>query len=373
MNGSNGVWQMRQVRDTVTPPDDGWCWTVILSALPAIPSVWNTIVTPEAAELERPACPRCGGHDTRHVLDGEDRLHPTGLRASVVECTNCGLWFQSPRLPRTRHAELYPADYAPHGQVTGSNRPPQAVLAYLARDRGYRHLSGAGGGSPLLYPLYPLLHWRAGTQLIPAYVPGGRVLDIGCGNGAMLRLLRTIGWSDLSGIEPDPAAAAIARSTGAEVREGSVEDVLPSYPDGHFDAIIASMVIEHVADPYAVMQEIARTLRPGGELLLSTVTRDSADAAFFGTLWAGFDFPRHMTYFRNEDIAALIAPHFEHVERFHQVGSIDWVRSASWRGRPIDRLITRIGRRGMLGPAIVVALVGKSTRVSLRAQRARTR
>ncbi len=194
-------------------------------------------------------------------------------------------------------------------------------------------------------------------------------MDIGCGSGGMLRLLQALGWTDLHGIEPDPAAAAIARSTGADVRQGAVEDVLPVYPDGHFDAIVASMVIEHVADPYAVMREIARTLRPGGELLLSTVTRDSMDAAFFGEYWAGFDFPRHMTFFRNEDIAALFAERFDRIQRFPQLGPIDWVRSASWRSRPIDRLITRLGRRVMLGPAIAAALAGRSTRVSLRARR----
>ncbi|MDP9320011.1 MAG: class I SAM-dependent methyltransferase [Chloroflexota bacterium] len=338
-----------------------------MSALPAIASVWNIIVTPETAELDRPVCPRCGEGRTRHILEGQDHLHATGLHASVVECTRCGLWFQSPRFPRARHGELYPPEYAPHGQSATAARPPHpAVRGYLARHRGYGHLAASATRSPLLDPI---LGWRAGTQLIPAYVPGGRVMDIGCGSGGMLRLLQALGWTDLHGIEPDPAAAAIARSTGADVRQGAVEDVLPVYPDGHFDAIVASMVIEHVADPYAVMREIARTLRPGGELLLSTVTRDSMDAAFFGEYWAGFDFPRHMTFFRNEDIAALFAERFDRIQRFPQLGPIDWVRSASWRSRPIDRLITRLGRRVMLGPAIAAALAGRSTRVSLRARR----
>jgi SAM-dependent methyltransferase len=336
------------------------------SALPAIPSVWNIIVTTDAAALERPACPRCGNQETRPIAEGLDHLHATGLRALVVECTRCGLWFQSPRLPRERHHELYPAEYAPHGEaVNATSAPPPAMRAYLARHRGYTHLGTGGRGMPL----DRVLRWRAGTQLIPAYVAGGRVLDVGCGNGGMLRLLRALGWTDLHGIELDPAAAAIARTTGADVRQGAVEDILPGFPEAHFDAIVASMVIEHVAEPYAVMREIARTLRPGGELLLSTVTRDSLDAWLFGAYWAGFDFPRHMTYFRNEDIAALLTKRFDRVERFHQLGPIDWVRSASWRGRPVDRLVTFLGRRGMLGPAIVAAMAGRSTRVSFRARR----
>jgi hypothetical protein len=93
------------------------------------------------------------------------------------------------------------------------------------------------------------------------------------------------------------------------------------------------------------------------------------DAAFFGGYWAGFDFPRHMTFFRNEDIAALLLERFDRIRRFPQLAPIDWVRSASWRGKPIDRLITRLGRRIMLVPAIAAAVAGRSTRISLRARR----
>src|SRR5205823_12863005 len=83
------------------------------AVLPAIRSVWNIIVTVDSANLERPNCPRCGSATARHVVDGTDRLHASGLSASIVECVRCGLWFQSPRLPSSRYGELYPPGYAP--------------------------------------------------------------------------------------------------------------------------------------------------------------------------------------------------------------------------------------------------------------------
>jgi SAM-dependent methyltransferase len=185
----------------------------------------------------------------------------------------------------------------------------------------------------------------------------------------MLSQLRDLGWNDLHGIEPDPEAAEFARATGANVQCGTVEDVLPRYPDAHFDAIIASMVVEHVADPFEVARGIARKLKPGGELLVSTVTRDSAQAAIFGKFWAGFDFPRHMVYFRNADIVSMLADDFEGVEWFNQIAPIDWIRSSTWRGRPIDLVLARAGRSGWLIPSVVVAVAGRSTRISIRSRR----
>jgi SAM-dependent methyltransferase len=320
--------------------------------------------------LERPPCPRCGNARLRPIpVDGRDHLHGTPFVAHVAECTQCGLWFQSPRLPRQRHGELYPSEYAPHGARPSGGRP-SLIVNRLVSKHGYAHLRELHDTS-LLARILPgwLLEWRIGTLLIPAYVRGGRLLDVGCGNGTMLGLLKQLGWDDLHGIEPDPDAAAVARGTGADVTVGAVEDVLPEYADASFDVILTSMVVEHLADPYAVLREIARKLKPGGQLLLSTVTRDSPDAAFFGPYWSGFDFPRHMIYFRDVDIGALFAPDFDRVERFAQAAPVDWIRSAEARGRPIDRILMRLGRRALLLPSIASALLGSATRVSFRARR----
>lgn len=329
------------------------------------------LVTPPG--LERPPCPRCGGAEQRLVCAGLDFLYDTGRSGTAVECTGCGLWFQSPRPPRERHGELYPAHYSPHGEPDPARRLSPAILSYLTRRRGYRHLAQERRGNRVALGLLDAYAaWRVGVALIPAYVEGGAVLDIGCGGGTMLRTLGSLGWSDLHGIEPDPEAAARASVGGAKVRSGAVEDVLDQYPDASFDAIIASMVVEHLSDPFGVIREVARKLRPGGELLLSTIRRGSLDQIAFGKYWAGFDFPRHMVYFRNEDILAMLSKDFERPEVFAQAAPIDWVRSASWRRGAVDGLAVRAGRRGWLIPSVALAVVGRSTRVSLRCRRTRT-
>lgn len=303
------------------------------------------------------------------VLTGSDHLYHIGIDAVVAECSTCGLWFQRPRLPRGMHTILYPPDYGPHGsgQVGSEPRMNPIMLDYLGRALGYSHINASAYGRVGRLIPEKLLRWRADTALIPNFVRDGRILDVGCGSGDMLRVLKALGWKDLQGIEPDATAADAARATGAIISCGPVEDVLPTIADGSLDVVIASMVLEHLVDPFETVGIIASKLTPGGELLLSTISRDSFDARLYREHWAGFDFPRHMVYFRKEDIAAMLAPTFRDVRWSYQVAPIDWIRSASWRRRSIvDRVVAAMGERPLLLLGLLSAGLGRSTRVSIR-------
>jgi SAM-dependent methyltransferase len=148
-----------------------------------------------------------------------------------------------------------------------------------------------------LVPLVPPL--RAAVDAECRHLPmlpdhGGRLLDIGFGNGAFLKLATEIGWS-AEGIDFDPSAVEAARSRGLEVRCAGVED-LADEPSG-YDVITLSHVIEHVYDPPALLRAICRLLRPGGLLWLETPNLDSLGHIRFGRDWRGLEPPRHLTLF----------------------------------------------------------------------------
>jgi SAM-dependent methyltransferase len=101
---------------------------------------------------------------------------------------------------------------------------------------------------------------------------GRRVLDIGCGNGALLYNLRDR-FAELHGIDLAEARVAHARSAlaglAARVTPGNVEEGAP-FPDEHFTLVVCADVLEHVVDVWAAVAEMRRILERGGRLLLTT-------------------------------------------------------------------------------------------------------
>ena len=101
----------------------------------------------------------------------------------------------------------------------------------------------------------------------------GRVLDVGCGTGLLLRLLaeRSPDTNELVGI--DPATGMIARATALADDDRisfstGVAERLP-YPDMHFDVVISTTSFDHWHDQAGGLDECARVLTPGGHLILT--------------------------------------------------------------------------------------------------------
>jgi SAM-dependent methyltransferase len=92
---------------------------------------------------------------------------------------------------------------------------------------------------------------------------GQRVLDVGCGPGALTAQLVARGAA-VSAVDPSPqfVAAARERNPGADVREANAEE-LP-FEDDEFDATLAQLVVHFMADPLTGLREMARVTRTGG-------------------------------------------------------------------------------------------------------------
>lgn len=142
--------------------------------------------------------------------------------------------------------------------------------------------------------------------------PLGRVLDIGCGEGAVGRLLRAEGATHVTGIELNPEAAERAREVLDEVAVGPVEQVLPTL-SGPWDTICCYDVLEHLVDPGAVLASLRDAAAPGGHLHISipnarhfSLLADLVLRGTFGyTEWGHRD-ATHLRWFTRRDIVAAV-------------------------------------------------------------------
>jgi 2-polyprenyl-3-methyl-5-hydroxy-6-metoxy-1,4-benzoquinol methylase len=98
--------------------------------------------------------------------------------------------------------------------------------------------------------------------------PLGAVLDVGCGSGGVGPRLRDAGARRLVGIELDAAAAQRAREVYDRVEQGSAEEVVAALGE-RFDTILCLDVLEHLADPTAVLAGLHDVIRAGGRLAVS--------------------------------------------------------------------------------------------------------
>ena len=104
-------------------------------------------------------------------------------------------------------------------------------------------------------------YWRDVTRHFPS---GARLLDVGCG-GAWLG----DHFDNYTGIDVSPEAVEAARSRGRQVLLVNGDEPLP-FDEGNFDGVVLKDVLEHVAEPVALVREVRRVLRPGGRVFASS-------------------------------------------------------------------------------------------------------
>jgi len=119
---------------------------------------------------------------------------------------------------------------------------------------------------------------------------GARILDVGCGDGRLLRNFQQAGRYELHGIElPGRAAERAGRIPGMQLHIGTLEAA--GLPDAFFDLVTLVHVFEHLPAPRATLDHLANLMRPGGRLFLAFPNITSWQAAL--TEATGFTSTRH--------------------------------------------------------------------------------
>ena len=132
----------------------------------------------------------------------------------------------------------------------------------------------------------------------------GKILEIGCGYGYLLKKFKTEGW-EAYGVEPSPHASRIARLVNnISVTNGYIEDLKGM--SNTFDVVILFDVIEHISNANKMIKNIENLLKPGGILIFGTGNCDSINAKLNGSTWAYYSTWEHVSFFNKKSSVHLL-------------------------------------------------------------------
>lgn len=219
---------------------------------------------------ETPECLACGSHDNSLWAEARDlEYFTTPDTFRYYRCLDCDCLFIEP-VPADRLAEIYPPNY----------------------------YSFTGGRRSLVDRVKEFLDRRLFRKILKN-IPGETlsVLDVGGGTGWLVGLARSVDsrirFTQV--VDIDPRAESRARAAGHEYFRGRIEDFKCQR---RFDFVIMLNLIEHVADPVAVLRNIRGLLAPSAIVLVKTPNWKSLDASLYRHRnWGGFHCPRHFVLF----------------------------------------------------------------------------
>ncbi|HSJ97670.1 MAG TPA: methyltransferase domain-containing protein, partial [Myxococcota bacterium] len=158
-----------------------------------------------------------------------------------------------------------------------------------------------------------LEHWHR-YHFAARWAAGRRVLDVACGEGYGAAMLARVA-AHVTGVDVSEPAIAHARSAYAQV--GNAAFVAASctrmpLPDASFDVAVSFETLEHIGEQEAFLDELARVLKPGGVLLLSSPNKaEYSDRR-------GFRNEFHVRELYREELARLVAARFPHLAWYGQ-------------------------------------------------------
>ncbi|WP_380875432.1 hypothetical protein ACFB49_04610 [Sphingomonas sp. DBB INV C78] len=228
--------------------------------------------------LQLDRCPACNSTSTAFDYEGVCRRTDDGGRPwSVTVCQDCGLRFLNPQPEWSDLSPYYDKSYSAYAPDHGTG----GVEAEIARAKAageYRHVR---------------------------ITPGMKVLDVGCGGGSFLQVVRGLGGIP-QGVEPSEAGFRSTSAAGLPVFHGQLHEFIASGQAERYDLITASHVVEHHPEPVRMIQEMYSLLAPGGRLWFAVPNGETPDALALRDRWHSTDLPFHLTHFGPRSMAKAL-------------------------------------------------------------------
>ena len=252
--------------------------------------------------LEETTCCICETHQAHEIGSGMDyEYHSSPQLFLALQCENCSLVYLNPRPAMSEFERIYPSDYH--------------AFNFSEKDFG------------LVFKIRAWLESRRALSWCKNIPDNAHILDVGCGDGFHLKLLKKYGKIDwqLEGVDFDERAVSMARKSGLSVHHGKVQTA--NLPKDSYDLAFMIQTIEHLDNPPEVLAYINSLLKPGGKLVIVTDNTGSIDFSWFKKrYWGGYHFPRHWNLFNRHSLTALAVKTGYTIDSIEtQVSPVNWV------------------------------------------------
>jgi len=249
------------------------------------------------------ACAICGNRTGNSEYTAREMMFGTCDAFTYIECGACGcVQLATPPADMGRY---YPPSYY---SLSGSML---ARVANWLRDE-YAY-TGTGVFGRMVFSLFP----KFGLQTIKQqqWSQSARILDVGCGTGAILRVLARHGYRHVHGIDPY-LAQDIQVSSTLRIEKRALDAMT-----GVWDVVMFNHSLEHIPAQLETLRHARRLLAPGGVCFVRIPTASSYAWEHYRTDWVSLDAPRHYFLHSHKSINLVAAQAGFHVNAIVQESS----------------------------------------------------
>jgi len=226
-------------------------------------------------------CNLCREDDTKFMFQARDRNIKEKKLFNLVKCKRCGLVYLNPRPDKEEIKKYYPPWYHYRVHTKVVNFEKTKIWETPWREVMQKKVE-------------PILRYKK----------EGSILDVGCGDGSLLKYMKELSWQTY-GVELNQAASQHARDVlGLNVFSGRLEEA--DYPKDFFDIISLFHVLEHLPDPSGTLKKVRPLLRKNGFLLIEVPNFGSFEALVFRSKWAAIAAPLHTYHFTPRTLSIML-------------------------------------------------------------------
>ena len=241
----------------------------------------------KAAKKKAGNCSQCVRCDLCGVDDAEPLIEKQG--AFYVRCRRCGFIYSNPQFSD-------PLDV--NREYFQENMQAYIDTHHVATKKQRRHARV--------------------IKMLEPYRQTNRILEVGCNTGGFVSMAQQMGWQ-ATGIELVEDLVRYGREEkGLDLICGTLEEA--DLSDNEFDAVFSNAVIEHLASPASMLDQVLRVLRPGGVVYTRTLNYDSHTADMCGDNWRLLAPAGHPSIFTSDTL-----------QRFHKNAGLEILSVCSGR------------------------------------------